>query len=127
MFIGLYPVIADGNIMNPIHERCMGLYRKWGYGGVYMANLFAFRSHSFEKLMAADDPVGEDNNRCLLDMQKKCAKVIVAWGPDGRHLRRDEEVLSLIDEPYCLGKSVEGYPVSPLNADNDIEPMLFRS
>lgn len=127
MFIGLNPAIADGNIVNPIHERCMDLSRRWGYGGLHIANLFAFRSQSFEKLRAADDPVGGDNNRYLLDMQKKCAKVIVAWGPEGSYLGRDREVLSLIEEPYCLGRSVEGHPIFSLDADNNIEPVLFRN
>ncbi|GHX72979.1 hypothetical protein VCSRO16_3593 [Vibrio cholerae] len=44
MFIGLNPSTADEKNDDPTLRRCINFAKSWGYGGVCMANLFAFRA-----------------------------------------------------------------------------------
>ncbi|HDR1569813.1 TPA: DUF1643 domain-containing protein, partial [Pasteurella multocida] len=43
-FIGLNPSTADESNDDPTIRRCINFAKKWGYGGIYMVNLFAYRS-----------------------------------------------------------------------------------
>jgi hypothetical protein len=43
MFIGLNPSIADENEDDPTTRRCMRYAGSWGFGGLIVTNLFAFR------------------------------------------------------------------------------------
>ena len=42
LFIGLNPSTADEHEDDPTLSKCMQYAANWGYGGVYIANLFAF-------------------------------------------------------------------------------------
>ncbi len=44
MFIGLNPSTADETEDDPTIRRCISFAQNWGYGGLYMANLFVFRA-----------------------------------------------------------------------------------
>ena len=44
MIIGLNPSTADEKENDPTIVRCINFAKSWGYGGVYVANLFAFRA-----------------------------------------------------------------------------------
>ena len=44
IFIGLNPSTADERIDDPTIRRCRGFAESWGYGKMYMLNLFAYRS-----------------------------------------------------------------------------------
>ena len=48
LFIGLNPSTADETKNDPTIRRCINFAKDWGYGGVMIANLFAFRSTSPE-------------------------------------------------------------------------------
>ena len=45
MFIGLNPSIADEVYDDPTIKRCINYSKSWGYGGVYMTNLFSYVSN----------------------------------------------------------------------------------
>ena len=42
LFIGLNPSTADETKNDPTIRRCINFAKDWGYGGVMIANLFAF-------------------------------------------------------------------------------------
>lgn len=44
LFIGLNPSTADEKSDDPTIRRCLGFARSWGYGGLIVANLFAYRT-----------------------------------------------------------------------------------
>ena len=44
MFVGLNPSIADAEGDDPTLRRCIAYARSWGYGGVCIGNLFAYRA-----------------------------------------------------------------------------------
>ena len=65
MFIGLNPSTADEFTDDPTERRCMGFARRWGFGGIYMMNLFAFRATNPLDLLFQHDPTGSENNQML--------------------------------------------------------------
>ncbi len=40
--------------------------------------------------------------------------MVAAWGIDGAFLNRDEEVIKLISNMKCLGKTKDGFPLHSL-------------
>src|SRR5271157_168450 len=65
-FIGLNPSTADEINDDPTVRRCLGFARRWGFGGMSMLNVFAYRSTNPRALRAATDPVGPRNGAALL-------------------------------------------------------------
>lgn len=63
MLIGLNPSTADAERNDPTIRRCIGFAHDWGFGGVWVLNLFAWRATLPADLKAAADPVGPRANR----------------------------------------------------------------
>ena len=79
-FIGLNPSTADELNDDPTIRRCIGFARHWGFGGMYVLNVFAFRSTNPRALRGAADPVGPRNNAALLTTCRRCDMVVACWG-----------------------------------------------
>ena len=103
LFIGLNPSTADEVENDPTLNRCIDYAKSWGYGGVYMTNLFAFRTKDPEGMKAASDPIGPENNASLIDLAQKAGIAIAAWGNDGAFMGRSKEVNCVkIDYSFVL-------------------------
>jgi hypothetical protein len=113
-FIGLNPSTADELEDDPTIRRCMRFAKAWGYGGLVMANLFAFRATDPRMMKAAIDPVGPDNDAWLLRLADKAGIVIAAWGNHGSFMGRDRRVAGIIENLHCLGTTKDGSPKHPL-------------
>lgn len=125
-FIGLNPSTADENIDDPTIRRCVGFAKAWGYGGLCMVNLFAFRATKPEVMMAAADPIGPENNQHLQSLAERCDIFVAAWGKDGSFLNRDREVkLMLPPRIYFLKKNKDDSPAHPLYLKSDLKPELL--
>jgi hypothetical protein len=114
LIVGLNPSTADGSTDDPTVRRCVGFGRSLGFSGLLVGNLFAARSTSPVALQQCDDPVGPENDRWLVELEQRADKVIVAWGNRGRLLNRNEQVLTLLRNPYCFGRTAAGEPRHPL-------------
>jgi hypothetical protein len=125
MFVGLNPSIANENQDDPTVRRCIGFAKRWGYGGIYMMNLFGFCSTDPKGMQNQDEPVGEENNQMLFMYAQRAEKVIAAWGDFGCAVKRGHEVEGLITvgtasiiarhkKLYCLGRTKIGSPRHPL-------------
>ena len=66
LFIGLNPSTADETLDDPTIRRCIDFAKRWGYGGLVMANLFAYRATNPSEMKAATDPVGVANDEWLI-------------------------------------------------------------
>ena len=97
LIIGLNPSTADEKKDDPTIRRSMHYAYRWGFGGLIMVNLFAFKATLPSDLRKANLPIGEDNNKFIIEHQKESGIVLVAWGNDGALHNRDKEVLDLID------------------------------
>ena len=126
MFIGLNPSTADGRLDDPTLVRCIGFARDWGYGGVYTANLFAFRATDPADMKAAKAPIGRDNDRVIADLAALADRVIAAWGNDGAWMDRAEAVRALVPELHYLKMNRSGQPAHPLYLPKGLKPKPWR-
>ena len=126
MFIGLNPSTATETLDDPTIRRCKGFAKEWGYGAYCMTNLFAFRATDPKVMKSAQDPIGPENDKWIVQCAKEASLVVAAWGMHGSFLARDEEVLKLIENVMCLGKTKEGYPRHPLYMLKTCKPETFR-
>lgn len=114
MFICLNPSTADETTDDPTLTRCITYAKSWGYGGVCMANLFAFRATAPADMKAAKNPIGSQNDRWLEKLAHEAEIVVAAWGNDGVHSGRSRQVRALIPNMYCLKINKTGEPAHPL-------------
>lgn len=88
-----------------------------------MGNLFAYRATEPANMMAAKDPVGDDNDIWLRKLAKEAEFIIAAWGNDGSYMGRSKLVLKLIPNLYCLKINKSGEPAHPLYQSANIRPI----
>jgi len=125
-FVGLNPSTADENIDDPTIRRCLGYANAWGYGGLVMVNLFAFRATDPKDIMKAGDPIGPDNEWFLKRTSCDAGLTIIAWGTKGSYLNQDKDVLTFVlTDPYYLKLTKEGYPAHPLYLKKDLKPKKY--
>lgn len=115
-FIMLNPSTADAEEDDPTIRRCVGFARRWGFQGIRVTNLFAFRATDPRALRTAVDPFGPEANVYLTTTARASERVVVAWGAHGSLLGRDRQVAELLREKLllCLGCTKAGYPKHPL-------------
>jgi len=126
LFIGLNPSTADETEDDMTIKKCLGFAKLWGFKGIHMLNLYAFRATLPEDLVRAKAPIHEpgpsDKTTNLLAYYgQRCGKVVACWGSVAKKhreaLKWDERiaaVFDLIDQPiYCLGKTGDGSPRHP--------------
>lgn len=68
-WIGLNPSTADETEDDPTIRRCTGFAKAWGYGGMVMLNLFAYRATDPKEMMCTAlirDPIGNPRNDELI-------------------------------------------------------------
>jgi len=123
MIIGLNPSTADEKEDDPTIRRCINFAKSWGYGGLCMANLFAFRATVPNDMFNASDPIGPGNDECLSKLAKYAGVVIAAWGNDGAYLGRSSEVIKLIPNLHYLKMNKSGEPAHPLYLDSSMKPI----
>ncbi len=129
-WIMLNPSKADATKDDPTIRKIVAFSKKWGYGGIYVANLFAFRATDPKKMKLADDPIGSENNRHIVDVSSN-RMVVAAWGTNGTYKGRDREVIDIIYihcyKLKCLGITKAGHPKHPLYVPNNTELIPFRN
>lgn len=126
LFIGLNPSSADAQTDDPTLRRCMGFARTWGFGGLIMGNLFAFRSPNPRDLDSEKDPVGPRNSKWLAKLCLDVELVIAAWGGSKRARNVASELNGIDDDLYCLGLTRTKSPKHPLYVRSGTRPVLFR-
>lgn len=126
-WVMLNPSTADALFDDPTIRRCVGFSRRWGFGGLVVVNLYAYRVTSPHALRLADDPVGP---LCDEAIRVHCRGrvAVAAWGALVQ-LRRAAEVLALLREEaagvVCLGLTRGGQPLHPLYVRGDTAPLLY--
>lgn len=125
-FVGLNPSTADENIDDPTVRRCIRFADSWGFGGMYMLNIFAFRATDPKEMKAAADPVGFLNNEFLERISSECEITVAAWGTHGNFKGRDQEVLPLLNNLHYLAKTKHGFPKHPLYLKKSLQPIKWN-
>jgi hypothetical protein len=127
MFIGLNPSTADETEDDATIRRCIRFARDWGYNGLLMTNLYAFRSTNPKHLLAMPDPVGPQNDHWLHNSAEQAAIVIAAWGTKAER-RRVRQVMSLLPKPlHALKETKQRCPEHPLYVPAATQPKPWPS
>ena len=126
MFIGLNPSKADETKDDPTINRCLNFAKSWGYGGIYVTNLFAYRTNIPKIMKDYDKPIGEDNDKWINIISKSASLIIAAWGNDGVYLNRARVIEESISNLKCIKKNKSGEPSHPLYLKSSLKPIPFK-
>ena len=122
LFIMLNPSTADADADDPTIRRCVAFAKGFGYDGLEVVNLFAYRatkpSELFEYPKTGGDPVGWENQKYITQAATTARMIICAWGAHGGFIGQDETVKGWLEDTgkplYALGLTKEGHPRHPL-------------
>jgi hypothetical protein len=122
----LNPSTANAEVDDPTILTLVHFAKAWGYGGLLIVNLFAYRSPTPKALLDAAYPVGPRNDGAIDDAlhyaQHHGAKMLVAWGnahtAHPRAMDRIKLVLDLAAQHgvnfLCLGTTISEQPKHPM-------------
>jgi hypothetical protein len=83
-----------------------------------VTNIFAWRETDPKAMRRAEDPVGPENDRAILEAAGATDQTVAAWGTHGAFLGRGPEVARLLAEAgvtvHHLGLTRDGHPRHPL-------------
>lgn len=127
MFVGLNPSTADETQDDPTIRRCIAFAKAWGYAGLCMTNLFAYRATKPADMKVADDPIGTENDAHLLSLAQGAGVIVAAWGANGTHKGRDAEVRKLLPALHCLSLTKDRHPGHPLYLLKTLTPVPMGS
>lgn len=139
IFIGLNPSTADAETDDHTIRKMMGFARHWGFGGMVVCNLFAFRATLPPHMMNAEDPIGTENDEIISGYVRHRGtdkpsgySIICCWGNHGTFKNRDRCVFDLFDtnpycpEPRCLGLTKAGHPKHPARLAYNTPALPFK-
>jgi len=127
LFVYLNPSKADHEVDDPTVRKCVGFAQRWGFGAMWIVNLFAYRATDPKDLRAAQkrgvDIVGNPVNRqAILEAAMAADRVVLAWGANATSWApyaanvtaavRGE--LGAIRPVWHLGLTGDGQPKHPL-------------
>jgi hypothetical protein len=119
----LNPSTADEAVDDPTIRRCVGFARSWGFGGLAVGNLFAFRTPTPAALRSAPNPIGLGNDDWLARLRDESDLIVAAWGDHGRFLGRAAAVRAALPGLHHLGLTKLGEPRHPLYLPARIGPV----
>lgn len=124
----LNPSKATHEVVDPTVSRMITRAGKYGYGGLYVLNLFALRSTDPKLLYVHPEPVGVNNNYALASITAKFGdKLLCGWGEHGRCERRSYAVRQLLlcrgVALTCLKCNQSGEPQHPLYIGYEHKPV----
>jgi hypothetical protein len=125
MFVGLNPSTADEIKDDPTIRRCINFAKEWGYGGVCVTNLFAFRATKPIDMMKADNPVGVENDIWLYRIANNASIIVAAWGVHGTFSGRHIAVREMLPNLHYLRLTKNGYPGHPLYLPKTLTPIKW--
>jgi hypothetical protein len=130
--IGLNPSTATAETNDRTVRRCIGFAQAWGYGGLLMLNLYAYRATLPADMWARwkggyEIIGGERNSFASLRgyiAAHNCGLTLGAWGLHGgeRGFRAIEEISGL----HFLTRNSDGSPGHPLYLRADLKPQPFK-
>ena len=118
LFIGLNPSRAGDVKDDPTVVRLVNFAKSWGFGGLFVGNLFSIVSADPAVLLrkSSVELPGGPNDTAIINMRLISTTVMVGWGDFGRYAgTRPAEVLALVGEPvHCIKMNRSGEPSHPL-------------
>lgn len=126
LFVGLNPSTADARRDDPTMRRCRGFATDWGFDGMLVGNLFAWRATRPRDLWRSPDPVGPRNDHWLGRLVREAELVVACWGNGGRRQGRDAAFARRFGALHCLETNADGAPTHPLYLPAGLAPRPWR-
>ena len=128
LFIMLNPSSADGTKDDPSIRRCISYAKDWGFGSLFVGNLFALKSTKPAGLLESANPEGPENLKYLLKMSSHCKLIVCAWG-NGPTLKKLSAYSpkNLNRKLHFLKLSLGGIPCHPLYLPKHLEPIEWKT
>ncbi|AID18365.1 hypothetical protein PPF1_52 [Rhizobium phage vB_RleM_PPF1] len=136
----LNPSDADHKRNDPTVLVLIWFAKLWGYGGILIVNLHAWRSSSPKEMMRAKDSIGPRCNdyidRAFIIARHQNTPVLAAWGNGGDYLGRDQwfkaRARQQLVDLVCLGLTKDGFPKHPMargvhRIPRDQQPIMFQN
>jgi hypothetical protein len=125
LFIGLNPSTADHKKDDPTIRRCVGFAKSWGFSGMEIVNLFAYRATFPTDLLKAEEPVGKYNDKWIRKAHRRCDQAIACWGSTGSFLDRSERIANSLEDLHCIKINQDWQPAHPLYLKADLHPFPY--
>lgn len=127
-FIGLNPSKANEIETDRTVSTVMEYAKRWGKGGFYMMNCFAFVSTKPELLVTSDPAHEMINQNRLQEVGEKCDLIIFAWGAFKivKEKGMDTMLSKIFPEAKALRINNDGSPHHPLYLGMNIIPKKFE-
>lgn len=137
-FIMLNPSTADDVFNDATIRRCIGFAKRWGFSGLVVTNLFAYRATQPDDLRAILDTsggfrlaIGDDNTAHIDREAKDSAAIVCAWGDNCDVLpHRDLDIIQMLRfhrDLLCIRRTAKGNPAHPVRERYTDAPKLFYS
>lgn len=126
-WVMLNPSTADAKQDDPTIRKIIKFSSGWGYGGLTVVNLYAYRSAYPNILDEVTDPVGPENDKAIIHSLENHHRIMAAWGKHTglRAITVCEYLVRTFARVYCLRKNNDGTPKHPLYIPRDTKPILF--
>lgn len=129
-WIMLNPSTASADQDDPTITRVIRFSQDWGFGGLRVVNLFAWRATDPDELKKVPDPVGNGNDTWISFAAGYCGgEMVAAWGVEGKLHGRDKQVLGILRNlkvsVHHLGLTKDGYPRHPLYLSGSTKLVTF--
>jgi hypothetical protein len=143
-FIMLSPSTADDVLDDATIRRCVGFGKRWGFNGLTVTNLFAYRATHLFAYRATQPKdlkallntiggfhlaIGEDNTAHIDREAKRSKMVVCAWGDNCDVLpHRDLDVIQMLRfnrDLYCIRRTARGNPAHPVRERYTDAPVIF--
>jgi hypothetical protein len=128
VFVGLNPSTADATKNDATILRCIGYAKRWGFGGFFMLNAFAFRATEPAVMLREADPVGVENDDiihkiCCGDKERFS---LAMWGNHGTHMGRSAKLRALLPNLHCLKLTNHGEPHHLVRLSYSLSPFKME-
>ena len=128
-FLMLNPSTADEHQLDPTCARAKDFAVRWGFGSIFITNIFAWRATDPENMKAVRDPVGRGNDAAIVHAARRAALVVCAWGNHGGFLGRSAEITGKLRAHniplHALRVNAGGEPAHPLYLPGNLKPKLL--
>lgn len=130
-FCMLNPSTADQVDNDPTVERCQRRAATWGYDGLIVTNIFAWRSTDPYALYSLEDPIGPQNDGYIRGACYGTGITICGWGGHGELNGRGKAVELMLRRAsvklhYLKISEHTGMPWHPLYIGYKVQPQEWK-
>lgn len=132
LFVMMNPSTANVDYDDRTVAKCGRYARTWGYGGLCVGNVFAYRCTDQKRLAETKDPVGPENDFHIIEMAKMCSMVVLAYGKPtvaalrARGVKVEDLLLRERKQLYVLRLCKDGTPMHPLYLPGELRPVELK-